>query len=132
MSKLKTIILPLIIAILVIGCFFGASYLSDVNRYKKAVAEISIADIDLSQIPDGVYGGSYDVGMISAKVEVVVSHGTVKAIKLIEHKNDRGAAAEVITDTIVAQQKIDVDTVSGATNSSQVIKKAVAETLLQK
>ena len=132
MSKLKTIVLPLIIAILVIGCFFGASYLSDVNNYKKAIAEIAIAEIDLSQIPDGVYDGSYDVGMISAEVEVVVSHSSIKTISLIEHKNDRGSSAEVITDTIVAQQKIDVDTVSGATNSSQVIKKAVAEALLQK
>lgn len=132
MSKLKTIILPLIIAILVIGCFFGASYLSDVNNYKRAVAEISIADIDLSQIPDGVYDGSCDVGMISAEVEVVVSHGVIKTINLIDHKNERGSSAEVITDTIIAQQKIDVDTVSGATNSSQVIKKSVAVALLQK
>lgn len=132
MSKLKTIVLPMIIAILVIGCFLGASYLSDVNNYKKAIAEIAIADIDLSQIPDGVYDGAYDVGLISAEVEVVVSHGVIKTLNLIEHKNDRGSSAEVITDTIVAQQKIDVDTVSGATNSSQVIKKAVAEALLQK
>lgn len=132
MSKLKTIILPLIIAILVIGCFFGASYFNDVNNYKKAVAEISIADIDLSKIPDGVYDGSYDVGMISAEVEVVMSQGVIKTINLIDHKNERGSSAEVITDTIVAQQKLDVDTVSGATNSSQVIKKAVAVALLQK
>jgi uncharacterized protein with FMN-binding domain len=31
--------------------------------------------------------------------------------------------AEVITDSIVDEQKIDVDAISGATNSSTVIKK---------
>ena len=131
MFKTKTIVLPLIITILVIGIFFGACYLSDVNNYKKAVASITIANIDLSQIPDNVYDGTYDVGYISAKVEVVVAHGAIKTINLIEHQNERGSAAEVITDTIIKEQKIDVDTVSGATNSSQVIKKAVENALRQ-
>lgn len=131
MDKIKTIVLPLIIAILIIGIFFGASYLSDVNNYKKAVAGITITDIDLSKIPDGVYDGSYDVGYIAAKVKVAVTDGTIQSIDLIEHKNERGSAAEIITKTIVEEQKINVDTVSGATNSSRVIKKAVENALLQ-
>lgn len=131
MFKTKTIVLPLIITIVVIGIFFGACYLSDVNNYKKAVASITIASIDLSQIPDGIYDGRYDVGYISAKAEVIVANGAIKNINLIEHQNERGSSAEVITDTIIKEQKIDVDTVSGATNSSQVIKKAVENALLQ-
>nr|WP_320026161.1 FMN-binding protein [uncultured Acetobacterium sp.] len=131
MDKIKTIVIPLIIAILVIGIFFGICYLSDVNNYKKVVAGITIADIDLSKIPDGVYDGSYDVGYIAAKVKVAVTDGTIQSIDLIEHKNERGSAAEIITKTIVEKQKINVDTVSGATNSSRVIKKAVENALLQ-
>ncbi|MBI4857551.1 MAG: FMN-binding protein [Acetobacterium woodii] len=131
MDKIKTIVIPLIIAILVIGIFFGICYLSDVNNYKKVVAGITIADIDLSKIPDGVYDGSYDVGYIAAKVKVAVTDGTIHSIDLIEHKNERGSAAEIITKTIVEEQKINVDTVSGATNSSRVIKKAVENALLQ-
>lgn len=131
MFKTKTIVLPLIFTIMAIGIFFGACYLSDVNNYKKAVASITIASIDLSQIPDGVYDGKYDVGYISAKVEVGVANGAIKTINLIEHQNERGSSAEVITDTIIKEQKIDVDTVSGATNSSLVIKKAVENALLQ-
>lgn len=131
MPKIKTIVIPLLISFLVIGIFFGACYLSDVNSYKKAVAGISVTDIDLSKIPDGVYDGSYDVGFISARVEVAVSDGVIQKIDLIEHKNERGSSAEVIPDIIVKEQKIDVDTVSGATNSSRVIKKAVENALLQ-
>ncbi|AWW26067.1 FMN-binding protein [Acetobacterium carbinolicum] len=132
MFKIKTIVLPLIISILIIGIFSGACYLSDVNNYKKAVASITIANIDLSRIPDGVYDGSYDVGYISAKAEVIVANGVIKTINLIEHQNERGSSAEVITDTIVKEQTIDVDAVTGATNSSKVIKKAIENALLQK
>lgn len=40
-----------------------------------------------------------------------------------------GKTAEVIADSIVDEQKIDVDAISGATNSSTVIKKAVENAL---
>lgn len=59
----------------------------------------------------------------------VESH-TITEITVIEHLNDRGASAESITDTIINQQKIDVDTMAGATNSSTVIKKAVENAIL--
>ena len=50
-------------------------------------------------------------------------------IRILEHKNERGQAAETIVDQIVSEQKIDVDAISGATNSSKVIKKAVENAL---
>lgn len=131
MNKQKTIVLPLVSAIFIIGIFFGACYLSDVNNYKKAVANITIAEVDLSKIPDGVYDGSYNVGFIAAKVRVTVSNGIIQNIKLVEHKNEQGSSAEVIADNIVKEQKINVNTISGATNSSRVIKKAVENALLQ-
>lgn len=131
MSKVKTIVIPLLISILVIGIFLSACYLSDVNSYKKKIADISVTDIDLSKIPDGVYDGSCDVGFITARVEVAVSSGVIQKIDLIEHKNERGSSAEAITDIIIKEQKVNVDTVSGATNSSHVIKKAVENALLQ-
>ena len=39
--------------------------------------------------------------------------------------NGRGKPAEIVADRIIQEQRIDVDAVSGATNSSVVIKKAV-------
>jgi uncharacterized protein with FMN-binding domain len=47
----------------------------------------------------------------------------------LEHRHERGKTAEVITDSIIDEQKIDVDAISGATNSSTVIKKAVENAL---
>lgn len=82
-----------------------------------------------ASIPNGSYRGSCDVNFIYAEVEVVVQDGAIEQIELLEHRNDRGSAAEGIGQRIVEEQTIDVDTVSGATNSSKVIKKAVDNAL---
>lgn len=47
----------------------------------------------------------------------------------MEHRHERGKTAETMTNKIVDEQRIDVDAVSGAANSSIVIKKAVAKSL---
>ena len=56
---------------------------------------------------------------------MTVRNGVITSIDILEHKNQRGKPAEVVTDRIIEEQKIDVDAISGATNSSTVIKKAV-------
>ena len=66
---------------------------------------------------------------IYAKVEVTVQNGKITNINILEHRHERGKTAEVIADSIVDEQKIDVDAISGATNSSTVIKKAVENAL---
>ncbi len=108
---------------------FTAVYLKSVADYKKAVKETSFSSLDISNIPDGVYVGEYDVDFVYAKVEVTVQKGVLANIDILEHKNGRGSPAEVVTDRIIEKQKIDVDAISGATNSSIVIKKAVENAL---
>ena len=76
-------------------------------------------------MPDGDYSGECDVGYIYAKVDVSVSDGIIENIELIEHRNERGAAGEGVIDEILAKQSVEVDAISGATNSSRVIMKAV-------
>ena len=48
---------------------------------------------------------------------------------LLEHKNGHGQPAEAVLDEITAEQRVDVDAVTGATNSSSVLKKAVENAL---
>lgn len=97
--------------------------------YKKAIKETTFSDIDISNIPDGVYVGEYDVNFIFARVEVTVQNRAITNITILEHRNERGKPAERIVDRIIKEQKINVDAVSGATNSSIVIKKAVENAL---
>ena len=127
-SKKKTVLF-VIMFLLLVGFVLGILYLKSVADYRKAVRETTFEDINISDIPDGVYVGEYDVDFIYAKVEVAVQNGEITNINILEHRHERGKAAEVITDSIVDEQKIDVDAISGATNSSAVIKKAVENAL---
>lgn len=116
----------LMLVCLVFHVYMGISSLGD---YKKSVADITVQNIDITGIRDGVYIGECNVGYIYAKVEVHVEDGKITEVELLEHRTERGHAAESIVDDIVEEQKIDVDTVSGATNSSKVIMKAVENAL---
>lgn len=115
-----------VIALTVLGI-----YLKSVADYKKAVKQTSFNEIDISGTSDGIYTGEYDVNFIYAKVEVAVKNGRITDIKILEHKNGRGKSAEAVIYKIIEEQKIDVDAVSGATNSSTVIKKAVENALTE-
>ncbi len=128
MSKKKVALFAVMI-LLLIDLVWGIIYLKSVADYRQAVRETTFEDINISDIPDGVYVGEYDVDFIYAKVEVTVQNGEITNINILEHRHERGKTAEVITDSIVDEQKIDVDAISGATNSSTVIKKAVENAL---
>lgn len=127
----RRVIMCMAIFLLLIGLVSSAVYLKSVADYKKAVKETVIGDVDLSAIPDGVYVGEYDVDFIYAKVEVTVRNGEMTDIAILEHRQERGKAAEAVISDMLAEQKIEVDAVSGATNSSTVIKKAVENALCQ-
>lgn len=105
------------------------AYIMDYNNYKAKINEISIEGIDLKTVSDGKYEGEYDAGYISVKVRVTVSDNRITEVKILEHKNERGGSAEVITDDMVKENRIDVDAVSGATNSSRVLMKACENAL---
>ena len=111
---------------LILHAVFG---LTGVITYQRQISGIAIENVDISKIPDGVYVGEYDATYIYAKVEVRIEAGKIVDIVILEHKNEHGKAAERVADDIRKQQSIDVDAVSGATNSSAVIKKAVENAL---
>ena len=121
----KKIVMILIMLFLLLASIFGSAYIDRVGEYKRAVKETTIEEVNISDIPDGVYIGEYDVNFIYAKVEVDVSGGKIIDVRILEHRQERGKAAEAVANEIVDEQRIDVDTVSGAMNSSIVIKKAV-------
>ncbi|MFW5980042.1 MAG: FMN-binding protein [Bacillota bacterium] len=94
-------------------------------KYFNEVPEVEAETINLSRIKDGTYQGAYNVNLVTAEIRVKVDEGKITAIDILEHKNGLGGKAEKITDDILAAQSLKVDTVSGATISSQAILKAV-------
>ncbi len=127
-KKIRMIISAISIVV-IIGIVFGTRYFLQLRDYKKRIADISITDADLGKIPDGSYKGSYDAIMVAATVDVDVQDHKITNITLVNHKNDRGKKAERIITDIQNAQSLKVDTVSGATNSSKVILKAVQNAL---
>lgn len=125
----KRIISCIVVIFLLVGLLCLVLYLKSVSDYKQAVNDIVFEEIDITKIPDGTYVGECNVNFIYTKVEVTVQNGEIKNIDILEHKNERGEAAETVIDKIADEQKIDVDAVSGATNSSTVLKKAVENAL---
>ena len=125
----KKIISVIILLFSLIGLICGAVYLKNVADYKRAIGETTFDEIDIADVSDGTYIGEYDVNFIYAKVEVTVEDWEIVSINILEHRHERGKAAEKVIEKIIDEQKIDVDAISGATNSSTVIKKAVENAL---
>ena len=126
----KKILLGILVVVLIVAVALG-SYLNRVAHYQQAVEELTIQEIPLDTVADGTYVGSCDVDFIRAQVEVTVEDGQITSIVLLSHENGRGQPAEAVLDRILQEQRLGVDAVSGATNSSTVLKKAVEQALFQ-
>jgi len=121
----KIVLIAVCIMVLILG-FYGIKLLN----YKKKIREIKIENVELSTISDGKYTGSCDVSYIASEVSVTVKDHKITDISLLKHKNERGKPAEVIPGKVVDAQSLKVDTISGATNSSKVILKAIENALI--
>lgn len=124
----KKIIIGLVIAFCIIaGTIIIASAVIQNNLTK--LAQTDIPDVNLAEISDGDYEGSYTVFPVSVIVNVTVENHKITNIELIKHFNGQGTAAEVILDKVVESQSLNVDIISGATYSSKVILKAIENAL---
>lgn len=130
MKQKRKVVLMIALVVVVVALGYGVSAFVKVQKYKEAVRNIQIQEVDLTAVKDGTYIGEYDVDLIRAKVKVDVVNHQITDIQFIDYKHDRGEGAPQVLNDIVEEQRIDVDAVSGATNSSQVIKKAVERALV--
>jgi len=126
---MKRYIIISVIGIVVVCSVLAINYLKRISNYKEKVNNIVIEEVNLDNKKDGKYIGEFDADVISAKVEVEIKNKKISNINIIEHKNGRGTPAEVIPKKVVDAQSLKVDVVSGATNSSKVILKAIENAL---
>lgn len=102
-----------------------------------AATEEPADDEEDVEVSDNVYeDGSYEVTVDAHNgpltVEVVVEEGTISSVEVLEHEETEGLADPAIEDVpaaIVASNSTEVDTVSGATVTSDAIISAVDEAL---
>ena len=113
-SKLS--ITLLLVLILLSGCALV--------KYKKKIAATEIQAVNLKTIEDGVYEGFYDVHLINAKVRVEIEEHKIINLELVEHKYDR-IPGEPMIKKVLDKQSLEVDIITGATNSCKAVLKAI-------
>lgn len=96
---------------------------------KKTLARVK----DASSYQDGTYYGTGIGFGGKMKVQVDIADGKIISIQILEHKDGSSyiSKASALIQTIIATQSTNVDTVSGATYSSNGIIEAVRDALRQ-
>lgn len=123
--KTKKKIIIVIAVVLLIGLAIGAKFLLDVQSYQNQIAAMQINEIDLRDVPDGTYEGKYETSFIKVEVQVEVKDHLIENIELAQHENGKGTSAEAVIPEVIEAQSLEVEAVSGATNSSKVILKSI-------
>jgi uncharacterized protein with FMN-binding domain len=85
--------------------------------------------LELSRVADGVYNGRCETDLVKAEVRVTVSDGTIQDVEIVRHECGKGHPAEEIVKDMIKKNDVEVDAVTGATLSSEVIKAAVRTAL---
>ena len=96
---------------------------------KKNLAKIENEDIDMETVEDGSFEGHSELDLVKVDVKVLVENHKLIKVELLRHECGLGHPADVIVDKMVEQNTWDVDAVSGATVSSEIIKNAVNKAL---
>ena len=115
-----------IIGIVLLGT---SGCLSLTASMKKRLAKIENEDIDMETVEDGIFEGHSELDLVKVDVRVLVKNHKLIKVELLRHECGLGHPADVIVDKMVEQNTWDVDAVSGATVSSEIIKYAVNKAL---
>lgn len=127
----KVLVSGLVVIVIIIGIFFIGLQMK-LKEINSELSNIEIEKIDLTNIEDGVYQGEYYMNdLMGASIEVVVENNKIKSIDFLDHKYGKGKKAEVIIDTVIERQSLEVDAIAGATGSSKTILKAIEDALIK-
>ncbi len=117
--KWTGIIFMVLIVIMVVYSLFGM----------QKTLQLDIESVDMSQIQDGVYTGSYECYRWSNTVAVTVKDHQITYVEPIKIQDGRDSLFQALTQSILDHQTPEVDAVSGATASSNGYLKAVETAL---
>lgn len=96
------------------------------------IRNMPIKHINLSMVKNGKYPGEFSYGGYTYRVEVIVRNQKFGDIIVISNRNTSYAKkAEKVIENIMAQQKNDVDAITGATTTSKALLKAVENAINQ-
>ena len=90
---------------------------------------LKIGMVDLNEISDGDYIGVCQNKILIAVVKVYVENHEITNIEILEHKASYMEQAKTIAGKVCAEQKLEVDAITGATFTSNTVLKAIENAL---
>ena len=129
-KKILLIVLLVVAVVAIVGGFILKNLMDKLDEGLEELKTLEIENVDFSTISDGTYSGAYKQFPIDVEVTVTVKNDQIQDIVINKHVNGKGKDAEKITNDVIAQQSLEVDTVTGATYSSIVILKAIEQALI--
>lgn len=129
--KKKYKVLIIIVVVLLLVFIAGKIIQTNIENNLKELTLIEINDVDLTNVKDGDYVGTYSAFPVSVEVKVTIENQSITNIDILKHDNGKGKDAETIIDNVINEQSIEVDLVSNATYSSKVILKAIEDALIK-
>ena len=117
-------ILTLAFAVLIISFV-----LKTVSHMKKQLSDFDKTEIEISQVQDGVYEGKSETDLVKVEVRVTVLNGEISDIEILKHECGLGKPAEEMIPEMIQKNDVEVDAISSATFSSEVIKDAIRNAL---
>ena len=103
----------------------------EIKKLKKQIKELQDAADVKDKLKDGKYQGNGTGFKGNVKAEVEVSGGKISSINILENVDDAPYfdKAKALIPSIISKQSLKVDSISGATYSSNGIKSAVRDAL---
>ena len=117
-------ILTLALAVLIISFV-----LKTVSHMKKQLNGFDKTGIEISQVQDGIYEGKSETDLVKVEVRVTVLNGEISDIEILKHECGLGKPAEEMIPEMIQKNDVEVDAISSATFSSEVIKDAIRNAL---
>ena len=121
-KKILIILLCTILFALIGASLYLKTLVNDVNS-------ITVSNLNMANITDGIYVGEYSITPVYVEVEVSVTEHKITNIKIIEHENGLGGKVEKIVDDVSSRHSVEGGAGSGATVSSKCIIKAIENAL---
>ena len=103
-----------------------------INRKRNQIKELknlSLQNIEISNIADGTYTGYANTSFLKVKLELIVQNGTLQDVKILMNEGSVGQNVASITETMVKENKIIVSPIPDEEIASVVFMAAATNAL---
>jgi len=103
-----------------------------INRKRNQIKELknlSLQNIEISNIADGTYTGYANTTFLKVKLELFVQNGTLQDVKILMNEGSVGQNVTSITETMIKENKIIVSPIPDEEIASVVFMAAATNAL---